>query len=74
MIREGVGKLKKRNCHPQVVHGRGTDVVSRKINLTVTCMVDGSEEMLESRRADWLTTSIITSCGYYNDKLTRIWQ
>lgn len=49
-------------------------MVSRKINLTVTCMVDGSEEMLESRRVDCLTTSIITSCGYYNDKLTRIWQ
>ena len=49
-------------------------MVSRKINLTVTCMVDGNEEMLESRRVDWLVTSIITSWGYYNDQLTRIWQ
>lgn len=53
-------KLRIRKCPRQYVSGKGMDVVSRKINSAVLCMMDGSEEILESRVGE-VVSEIITS-------------
>lgn len=51
--------LRIRKYPRQSVSGKGMDVVSRKINSAVLCMMDGSEEILESRVGE-VVSEIIT--------------
>lgn len=69
----GKVKLKIRNSHRQFVSGKGMDVVYRGIDLTVVCMMDGNEEILESRRVGKMVSAVIISRRYYNYQCTKIW-